>query len=76
MKQPQMLTHTEVLIQKAMQELMKDKTTIMIAHRLSTIKHADLIIVLKEGKLIEQGTHQTLLRQKGFYYELFNSQFS
>ena len=58
-----------------MKELMKDKTTFIIAHRLSTIQNADLILVVKDGNIIEQGNHQQLLKQHGFYYELYNSQF-
>lgn len=69
-------TRTEILIQKAMDELMKDRTSFVIAHRLSTIRNADMILVMKEGKIIEQGTHDELLEQKGFYYELYNSQFA
>lgn len=68
-------TRTEIKIQDAMKNLMKDKTCFIIAHRLSTIKNADLILVVKDGNIIEQGSHQDLLKQKGFYYELFNSQF-
>lgn len=68
-------TRTEVLIQKAMDNLMQGKTSFVIAHRLSTIRDADLILVMKDGDVIEQGTHQTLLAQKGFYAELYNSQF-
>ena len=68
-------TRTEIKIQDAMKNLMKDKTCFIIAHRLSTIKNADLILVVKDGNIIEQGNHQVLLKQKGFYYELFNSQF-
>lgn len=68
-------TRTEIKIQDAMKNLMKDKTCFIIAHRLSTIKNADLILVVKDGNIIEQGNHQELLNQKGFYYELFNSQF-
>ena len=68
-------TRTEIKIQDAMKNLMKDKTCFIIAHRLSTIKNADLILVVKDGNIIEQGNHQDLLKQKGFYYELFNSQF-
>lgn len=69
-------SQTEILIQNAMLELMKDKTCFVIAHRLSTIKNADDILVLKDGRIIENGTHQQLLMQKGFYHRLFNSQFS
>lgn len=66
---------TEMLIQEAMDALMKDRTTFVIAHRLSTIKNADIILVLNEGNIIETGTHQALLEQKGFYADLYNSQF-
>ncbi|WP_231756755.1 ABC transporter ATP-binding protein [Mariniplasma anaerobium] len=69
-------THTEVQIQKAMLALMKNKTTFVIAHRLSTIKNADLILVVKDGNIVEQGTHQALLDAKGFYNELYQSQFA
>ncbi|NLK12750.1 MAG: ABC transporter ATP-binding protein [Candidatus Phytoplasma sp.] len=68
-------THTEIQIQEAMQNLMKDKTSFIIAHRLSTIQNADLILVLKNGDVIEQGNHAELLKQEGFYHELFMSQF-
>ena len=68
-------TRTELMTQKAMDELMKDRTSFVIAHRLSTIKNADLILVLKDGNIIEQGSHETLLEQGGFYAELYNSQF-
>jgi ATP-binding cassette subfamily B protein len=68
-------TRTEVLIQKAMQKLMEGRTSFVIAHRLSTIRDADLILVMNHGTIIEQGTHQQLLDQKGFYYDLYNSQF-
>lgn len=68
-------TRTEVRIQKAMNNLMKDRTSFIIAHRLSTIRDADLILVLKDGDIIEQGSHNDLLAEKGFYYELYNSQF-
>ena len=57
-------------------EMMKGRTTFIVAHRLSTIKNADLIIVMNEGHIIEQGNHQQLLAKKGFYYNLYNSQFS
>lgn len=69
-------THTEVQIQKAMIALMKHKTTFVIAHRLSTIKNADLILVVKDGNIVETGTHQSLLDAKGFYDELYQSQFA
>jgi ATP-binding cassette subfamily B protein len=68
-------TRTEVLIQKAMENLMKGKTSFVIAHRLSTIRNADLILVMKDGNIVEQGTHKELLAQKGFYESLYNSQF-
>ena len=69
-------TRTEVLIQKAMDKLMQGKTSFVIAHRLSTIRGADLILVVKDGNIIEQGNHETLLKQNGFYAELYNSQFA
>ena len=69
-------THTEVQIQKAMLALMENKTTFVIAHRLSTIQNAHLILVVKDGNIIEQGTHETLIEQKGFYYDLYQSQFA
>ncbi len=69
-------TRTEVLIQEAMDRLMKGRTSFVIAHRLSTIKNADLILVMKNGNIIEQGTHKELMAQNGFYSELYNSQFS
>ena len=68
-------TRTEILVQQAMDKLAENKTSFVIAHRLSTIKNADLILVIKDGDIIEQGNHQELLNQKGFYYELYNSQF-
>lgn len=68
-------TRTEELISKAMDVLTKGKTSFIIAHRLSTIKNADLIIVMKDGKIIEKGNHDELLKQNGFYAELYNSQF-
>jgi ATP-binding cassette subfamily B protein len=69
-------TRTEVSIQKAMSELMKGRTSFVIAHRLSTIRDADLILVMNHGKIIEQGTHEGLLAQAGFYADLYNSQFT
>ncbi|MBQ4100064.1 MAG: ATP-binding cassette domain-containing protein, partial [Oscillospiraceae bacterium] len=68
-------TRTELIIQNAMDELMKNRTSFIIAHRLSTIKNADLILVMKEGDIIESGTHEELLEKNGFYAELYNSQF-
>ena len=68
-------TRTEELVQKAMDKLSQGKTSFIIAHRLSTIKNADLILVMDQGNIIEQGSHNELLKQKGFYYELYNSQF-
>jgi len=68
-------TRTEILIQKAMENLMKDKTSFVIAHRLSTIRKADLILVMRNGNIVEQGTHKKLLANNGFYASLYNSQF-
>ena len=68
-------TRTEVLIQHAMQKLMEGRTSFVIAHRLSTIRDADVILVMNQGSIIEQGNHQELLDKKGFYYDLYNSQF-
>ncbi|MGN1344752.1 MAG: ABC transporter ATP-binding protein [Traorella sp.] len=68
-------TRTEILIQKAMDELMKGRTSFIIAHRLSTIKNADLILCLDHGDIVEQGTHEELLEKHGFHYRLYNSQF-
>ena len=69
-------TRTEELIQKAMDKLMEGRTSFVIAHRLSTIRNADLILVMKDGNIIEQGNHQELLSQNGFYADLYNSQFT
>jgi len=69
-------TRTEILIQKAMRELMKGRTSFVIAHRLSTIRDADMILVMNHGRIIEQGTHEELLEQGGFYATLYNSQFA
>ncbi|MEB2629217.1 ABC transporter ATP-binding protein [Peribacillus frigoritolerans] len=69
-------TRTEVFIQKAMNRLMEGRTSFVIAHRLSTIKDADLILVMDQGKVIEKGTHSDLLKENGFYAELYNSQFT
>ena len=68
-------TRTEHLIQDAMAELMKGRTSFVIAHRLSTIRHADVILVMKDGDIIEQGNHEELLAMNGFYAQLYNSQF-
>lgn len=69
-------TRTEIRIQKAFEVLMKGKTTFIVAHRLSTIKNADMILVMNNGKVIEQGKHEELLTRRGFYYNLYNSQFA
>ncbi len=69
-------TRTEVLIQKAMDNLMQNRTSFIIAHRLSTIRNADLIVCLQDGDIVEQGTHQELMARKGFYATLYNSQFA
>ena len=68
-------TRTEIRIQKAFLTMMKGRTSFIVAHRLSTIREADSILVMKDGKIIEQGNHDTLLAQNGFYAELYNSQF-
>jgi ATP-binding cassette subfamily B protein len=68
-------TRTEVLVQQAMSRLMKGRTAFVIAHRLSTIRNADEILVMNEGKIVEQGSHNDLIARKGFYYDLYNSQF-
>ena len=68
-------TRTEIFIQKAMDELMKGRTSFIIAHRLSTIRNADLILVMDNGDIVEQGTHEELLKKNGFYADLYNSQF-
>jgi len=69
-------TRTEVLIQEAMARLRRGRTSFVIAHRLSTIRNADTIVVMDQGRIVEQGSHQDLLRRHGFYYELYNSQFA
>ena len=69
-------TRTEQQIQKAFAEMMKGRTSFIVAHRLSTIREADLILVMKDGRIIEQGTHDELLAKKGFYSELYESQFA
>ena len=68
-------TRTELKIQDAFAKLMKGRTSFIVAHRLSTIRDADLILVMKSGKVIETGTHDELLEKKGFYFDLYNSQF-
>jgi len=68
-------TRTEVLIQKAMEELTRDRTAFVIAHRLSTIRNADIILVMKDGDIVEQGNHDNLLAANGFYASLYKSQF-
>ena len=69
------MDRTEILIQKAMDHLMEGRTSFVIAHRLSTIKNADLILCLDQGDIVEQGTHEELLKKGGFYANLYNSQF-
>ncbi|MEG2330481.1 MAG: ABC transporter ATP-binding protein, partial [Anaerorhabdus sp.] len=68
-------TRTELLIQKGMENLMKGRTSFVIAHRLSTIRNADLILVMKDGDIVEVGKHEELLEKGGFYAQLYNSQF-
>lgn len=68
-------TRTELKIQDAFNKMMEGKTSFIVAHRLSTIRHADCILVMKEGQIIEQGTHDSLMKEKGFYYDLYQSQF-
>ena len=69
-------TRTELKIQEAFARLMKGRTSFIVAHRLSTIKEADLIIVMNNGNIVEQGTHEELLEKQGFYSRLYNSQFA
>ena len=69
-------TRTELRIQRAFNKMMKGRTSFIVAHRLSTIVEADIILVMKDGNIIEQGGHEELLDKKGFYYELYNSQFA
>ena len=69
-------TRTEMKIQKAFLTMMEGRTSFIVAHRLSTIRESDIILVMKEGKVIEQGTHDVLLAQNGFYSTLYNSQFN
>lgn len=68
-------TRTEIQIQKAMDNLMRGRTSFIIAHRLSAIRDADLILVMKDGDIVEQGNHEELLAKNGFYADLYNSQF-
>ena len=68
-------TRTEELVQKAMDKLTEGKTSFIIAHRLSTIKNADLILVMKDGNIVEQGKHNELIKKNGFYADIYNSQF-
>ena len=69
-------TRTEVQIQAAMRRLMQNKTCFVVAHRLSTIKNADLILVVRDGNVVESGTHKELMRQNGFYRQMYDAQFS
>ena len=68
-------TRTEILIQQAMDKLTENRTSFVIAHRLSTIKNSDMILVMKDGDIVEMGNHEELLKKNGFYAELYNSQF-
>ena len=68
-------TRTELMIQETFDTLMKDRTSFVVAHRLSTIRNADLILVMNDGKIVEQGNHTQLLAKNGFYSKLYNSQF-
>ena len=69
-------TETEILIQDALEKIMENRTSMIIAHRLSTIQHSDRIIVLHKGRIIEEGSHQELLRKEGLYYDLYRLQYS
>ena len=69
-------TRTELMIQNAFAKMMEGRTSFIVAHRLSTIKEADVILVMKDGKIIEQGNHEELLKKQGFYYQLYQSQFA
>ena len=69
-------TNTEIRIQKAFNKMMKGRTSFIVAHRLSTIREADVILVMKDGHIIEQGNHKQLIDRKGFYFDLYNSQFA
>lgn len=68
-------TRTEMKIQKAFSVLSKNRTSFVVAHRIQTVKNADIILVMNKGNIIEQGTHEDLIEKRGFYYELYNSQF-
>ena len=69
-------TRTEIRIQKAFQKMMEGRTSFIVAHRLSTIREADVILVMKDGNIIEQGSHEELLKKGGFYKNLYESQFA
>ena len=69
-------TRTEILLQKAMDKLMRGRTCFVIAHRLSTIVDSDLILVLRDGQIVETGRHEELLARRGFYYDLYTSQYA
>ena len=69
-------TQTEQLIQQAIDHLLRDRTSFLIAHRLSTIRKADMILVVRDGRIVEQGTHQELLRRRGYYHDLYSKQFA
>jgi len=69
-------TQTEQYIQNAIDHLLRDRTSFLIAHRLSTIRKADMILVVRDGKIVEQGTHQSLLRAHGYYHDLYSKQFA
>jgi len=68
-------SETEALIQDALEKLLRNRTSLVVAHRLSTIKNADKILVLRKGKIVERGTHEELLKKKGYYYHLYRLQF-
>ena len=69
-------TRTEIRIQKAFDTMMEGRTSFIVAHRLSTIREADVILVMRDGQIVEQGNHESLLEKNGFYTELYNSQFA
>ena len=69
-------TRTEILIQNAFARMMEGRTSFIVAHRLSTIQEADTILVMRDGKIVEQGKHQELLEKQGFYAEIYNAQFT